>query len=69
MTISKAWMRLVPEMAVCRECRVFTLAEIGRLTEALGPTVLEAKRVFPGATVSGIRKPEIDWKKGDDIPF
>ena len=39
------------------------------LTEALGPTVLEAKRVFPGATVSGIRKPEIDWEKGDDIPF
>jgi hypothetical protein len=54
---------------VCRELRVFTLEEIARLIEALGPTVLEAKRVFPGATVSGIRKPEIDWEKGDDIPF
>jgi hypothetical protein len=54
---------------VCREMRVFTLEEIGRLIEALGPTVLEAKRVFPGATVNGIRKPAIDWEKGDDIPF
>jgi hypothetical protein len=54
---------------VCREMRVFSLVEIGRLIEALGPTVLEAKRVFPGATVSGIRKPEIDWEKGDDLPF
>ena len=54
---------------VCRELPVFTLEEIARLIEALGPTVLEAKRVFPGATVSGIRKPEIDWEKGDDIPF
>src|SRR5512134_4004999 len=41
---------------LCREMRVFTLVEIGRLIEALGPTVLEAKRVFPGATVTGIRK-------------
>ena len=54
---------------VCRECRVFTLGEIGRLIEALGETVLEAKRVFPGATVSRIGKPEMDWEKGDDIPF
>ena len=54
---------------VCRELRVFTLEEIGQLIEALGPTVLEAKRVFPGATISGIRKPEIDWEKGDELPF
>jgi hypothetical protein len=54
---------------VCREMRVFTLKEIGRLIEALGPTVLQAKRVFPGATVTGIRKPEMDWDKGDEIPF
>ena len=54
---------------VCREMRVFSLEEIGRLIEELGPTVLEAKRVFPGATVSGIRKSEIDWQKGDDLPF
>ena len=54
---------------VCREMRVFSLEEIGRLIEGLGPTVLEAKRMFPGATVTGIRKPEIDWEKGDDLPF
>jgi hypothetical protein len=54
---------------VCRAMRVFTLAEIGRLIEGLGPTVLEAKHVFPGATVTAIRPPEIDWQKGDEIPF
>lgn len=54
---------------VGRESRVFTLDEIGRLIAALGPAVLEAKRVFPGATVTGIRKREIDWEKGDEIPF
>ena len=54
---------------VCRECRVFTLGEIGRLIESLGDTVLEAKRVFPGATVTRIGKPEMDWEKGDNIPF
>ncbi len=53
---------------VCRECRVFTLEEIGRLIEGLGDTVLEVKRVFPGSTVTDIRKP-IDWEKGDEIPF
>ena len=41
---------------------MFTLEEIARLIEALGPTVLEAKRVFPGAIVElGIRKPEIEF--------
>ena len=54
---------------VARSCRVFTLAEIARLIEALGDTVLEAKRVFPGAQVTAIGKPTIDWEKGDDIPF
>ena len=54
---------------VCRECRVFTLAELGRLIEGLPDVVLEAKRVFPGATVTRVGKPEIDWEKGDDIPF
>jgi hypothetical protein len=49
--------------------RVFSLEEMGWLIEELGPTVLEAKRVFPGAMVTGIRKPEIDWQKGDDLPF
>jgi hypothetical protein len=54
---------------VCREMPVFTLAEIGRLIEGLGSAVLAAKRVFPGAAVSAVRPPEIDWKKGDEIPF
>jgi len=54
---------------VARSCRVFTLDEVARLIEALGDTVLEAKRVFPGAQVSAIGKPAIDWEKGDDIPF
>jgi len=54
---------------VCREMRTFTLAEIARLIEALGDTVLETKRVFPGATIARIGQPEIDWEKGDPIPF
>jgi hypothetical protein len=54
---------------VCREMPVFTLGEIGRLIEGLGPAVLEAKRVFPGAAVTAVRPPEIDWQKGDEIPF
>jgi hypothetical protein len=55
---------------VCREMRVFTLDEIAKAIEGLGDVVLEAKRVFPGATVTAVRtKPPIDWDKGDDIPF
>jgi hypothetical protein len=54
---------------VCRELRVFTLAEIARLIEALGDTVLGVKRVFPGAEIARAGKPEIDWDKGDPIPF
>jgi hypothetical protein len=54
---------------VAREGRVFTLAEIATLIDGLGP-VLEAKRVFPGATVTAIhRKSPMDWSRGDDIPF
>jgi len=48
----------------------FTLAEIARLIEALGPDALEAKRVFPGAVITGVRADEpFDWSKGDKIPF
>jgi hypothetical protein len=49
---------------------VFTLPEIARLIETLGPTVLEAKRVFPGAAITHLHsnKP-FDWSKGDDMPF
>ncbi len=54
---------------VGRECRVFTLAEIARLIEALGDTVRAVKRAFPGAEVTGIRNKPIDWERGDDIPF
>ncbi len=35
---------------------VFTLAEIGRLIDALGTVPLETKRTFPGAEVMEIRK-------------
>ncbi len=54
---------------VCRERRVFTLAEIARLIEALGPTTRAVKRAFPGAQVTSIRNKPIDWERGDDIPF
>lgn len=55
---------------VARECRVFTVAEIARLIEAVGNGVLEVKRVFPGATITGIRrKAPIDWERGDALPF
>ena len=55
---------------VARECRVFTLDEIARLIDGLPEAVKEAKRLFPGATITGVgkRKP-IDWLKGDSIPF
>ena len=54
---------------VARECRVFTVAEIATLIEALGESVLEIKRQFPGAAVTGIRrKPSPDWQRGDPMP-
>lgn len=55
---------------VARECRVFTIAEIAKLIDGLGDTVLEAKRVFPGAAITDVRRaPPIDWSRGDEIPF
>lgn len=54
---------------VCRECRVFTLAEVGMLIEALGNTVLQLKQLSPDATITRVKAPPIDWEKGDDIPF
>ena len=55
---------------IARECRVFTVTEIAKLIAGLGETVLEVKRQFPGAAITGIRcKPPIDWSRGDDIPF
>lgn len=55
---------------VAREGRVFTLAEVALLIEALGDGVLDVKQRFPGTTVTGIRrKAPVDWERGDDIPF
>jgi len=53
---------------ICRACRVFTLAEIGQLIEGLGETVLAAKSIFPGATITAVREP-MDWEHGDEMPF
>lgn len=41
-----------------RRCTVYTLAEIGRLIEAL-PAVVKAKETFPGATVSAWRTTDV----------
>ena len=51
--------------------RTFTLDEVAKAIEALGDVVLEAKSLWPGATVTAVRdaKPPIDWEKGDEIPF
>jgi len=55
---------------VAREGRVFTVAEVAILIEALGDGVIAVKHSFPGATVIGIRrKAPVDWERGDDIPF
>lgn len=55
---------------VAREGRVFTVAEVAILIEALGDGVLTVKQKFPGAAVTGIRcKPPADWERGDEIPF
>ena len=55
---------------VAREGRVFTVAEVAILIEALGDGVLSIKQKFPGAAVAGIRrKAPVDWARGDEIPF
>ncbi|MGE0753318.1 MAG: hypothetical protein AB7K64_22315 [Variibacter sp.] len=55
---------------VAREGRVFTVAEVAILIEALGDGVLTIKQKFPGAAVTGIRrKAPVDWERGDEIPF
>ncbi len=48
---------------------VFSVDEIARLIDDLPAAVLETKRVFPGAEVARVGPPEIDWERGDDIPF
>ena len=55
---------------VAREGLVFTVAEIATLIAGLGDAVREAKKQFPGASVTAIRrKPAADWARGDDVPF
>jgi hypothetical protein len=54
---------------VAGERLVFSLEEIARLIDDLPAAVLETKRVFPGAEVARVGPPEIDWERGDDIPF
>jgi hypothetical protein len=49
---------------------VFTLPEIAGLIKTLGLTVLEAKRIFPGAAITHMHSSKpFDWSKGDDMPF
>jgi hypothetical protein len=40
---------------LCPDMLVFTLAEVAVAIEALGEAAIEAKRVFPGATVMAVR--------------
>ena len=38
--------------------------------DGLPDAVLEAKKVFPGAAVTGARERKpINWEKGDEIPI
>ena len=54
---------------VAGERLVFSVDEIAWLIDDLPAAVLETKRVFPGAVVARVGPPEIDWERGDDIPF
>jgi len=55
---------------VAREGRVFTTNEVAILIASLSDTVLEVKRQFPGAAVTGIqRSSPLDWDRGDPMPF
>jgi len=55
---------------VARAGRVFTVAEVAILIAALGNGVLEAKKLFPGATVTGVRRqPPMDLSPDDEVPF
>lgn len=55
---------------IVREGRVFTVAEVAILIDALSDGVLTIKQKFPGAAVIGIRRrAPVDWERGDDIPY
>jgi len=53
-----------------REVRVFIASEVARLIEHM-PTLLEIKRIWPGATVKPARleTPDWFWQHGDEIPW
>jgi hypothetical protein len=61
---------------VCRDCEVYTLAEIGQLIARLGKGIRQVKTFYPGATVAEIRDRESPPlvttpipEGGDEIPF
>lgn len=44
--------------------------EVVRLIEATDlEAVLKAKELFKEAAIVEVRKPRVDWKEGDDVPF
>lgn len=47
---------------------MFTVDEIAQLIDGLPDLLLETKQVFPGAKITRVGKPEIDWERGDDLP-
>jgi len=54
--------------------RVFTIDEVTRLIASRFRDVYDVKAVFPDAEVvkiteKGDGKPQMDWEKGDEIPF
>ncbi len=53
---------------LARYRQVFTVAEVGALVEALGKSVLEVKRAFPGAAVLEVRRRPAE-EEGADAPF
>jgi hypothetical protein len=49
---------------------VWSLEEVGTLIDKLPDQVKAVKAAFSQSKVARIRdKSEIDWEKGDDIPF
>lgn len=55
---------------VARDRRAFTVAEIGMLIDRLGTTILNVKRLFPGAAITAVSKNTVgDGMGEDDIPF
>lgn len=50
-----------------RRVDVFSADEIARLIEGF-PEIVKAKNSFPGAKVTNVRVPDIDWSQGDPLP-